>query len=43
VPSSTFSIQPVVEFDSVGINVAIDDVFFNLVTKDFQLIRGSTP
>jgi hypothetical protein len=42
VPSSTFSIQPVVELDSVGTNVAIDDVFFNLVTKDVQLMRGST-
>jgi hypothetical protein len=34
VPSSTFSIWHVVELDSVGINVAIDDVLFNLVTKD---------
>jgi hypothetical protein len=31
------------ELDFVGINVAIDDVFFNLVTKDSQLMRGSTP
>jgi hypothetical protein len=31
VPSSTFSIWPV------------DDVLFNLVTKDTQLMRGSTP
>jgi hypothetical protein len=43
VPSSTFSIQPVVELDSVGINVAVDDVLFNLVTKDTQLMRGNTP
>jgi hypothetical protein len=43
VPSSTFSIQPVAKLDSVGINVAIDDVLFNLVTKDTQLMRGSTP
>jgi hypothetical protein len=42
-PSSTFSIQPVVELDSVGINVAVDDVLFNLVTKDTQLMRGNTP
>ena len=41
-PSSTFSIQPMAELDSIGIHVAIDDVFFNLVTKDTQLIRGST-
>jgi hypothetical protein len=43
VPSSTFSIQPVAELDSVGIDVAVDDVLFNLVTKDTQLMRGSTP
>jgi hypothetical protein len=29
--------------DPVGIDVAIDDVLFNLVTKDTQLMRGSTP
>jgi hypothetical protein len=43
VPSSTFSIRPLVELDSVGIDVAIDDVLFNLVTKDTRLMRGSTP
>jgi hypothetical protein len=43
VPSFTFSIQPVTQLDSVGINVAVDDVFFNLVTKDTQLMKGSTP
>jgi hypothetical protein len=43
VPSSTFSIRPMAELDSVGIDVAVDDVLFNLVTKDIQLIRGSTP
>jgi hypothetical protein len=43
VPSSTFSIRPVAELDSVGIDVAVDDVLFNLVTKDTQLMRGSTP
>jgi hypothetical protein len=31
------------ELDSVGINIAVDDVLFNLVTKDTQLMRGSTP
>jgi hypothetical protein len=31
------------KFDSVGIDVAVDDVLFNLVTKDSQLMRGSTP
>jgi hypothetical protein len=43
VPSSTFSIRPLAELDSVGIDVAVDDVLFNLVTKDTQLIKGSTP
>jgi hypothetical protein len=31
------------ELHSVGIDVAVDDVLFNLVTKDSQLMRGSTP
>ena len=43
VPSSTFSIRPMVELDSLGINVAVDDVLFNLVTKDTQLMKGSIP
>jgi hypothetical protein len=43
VPSSTFSIRPMVELDSVGIDIAVDNVLFNLVTKDTQLMRGSTP
>jgi hypothetical protein len=43
VPSSTFSIQHVAELDSVGIDVAVDDVLFNLVTKNTQFMRGSTP
>jgi hypothetical protein len=43
VPSSTFSIRPVAELDSIGINIAVDDVLFNLVSKDTQLMRGSTP
>jgi hypothetical protein len=42
VPFSTFSIGLVAELDYVGINVVVDDVLFNLVTKDTQLIRGST-
>jgi hypothetical protein len=32
-----------VELDSVGIDVAVDDVLFNLVTKDTQLMRDNTP
>jgi hypothetical protein len=42
-PSSTFSIGPVAELDSVGIDVAVNDVLFNLMTNDTQLINGSTP
>ena len=41
--ASTFSILPVLELDSIGINVTDDDVLFNLVTKDTQLMRGTTP
>jgi hypothetical protein len=43
VPSSTFSIRSMAELDSVGIDVAVDDVLFNLVTRDTQLMRGSSP
>ena len=43
VRASTFSITPVPELDSIGINVAADDVLFNLMTKDTQLMRGTTP
>ena len=42
-PPSTFSIRPMAEPDSAGIDVAADDVLFNLVTKDSQLMRGSIP
>ena len=38
-----FPLRPMAKLDFVGINIAIDDVFFNLVTKDTQLNRGSTP
>jgi hypothetical protein len=34
VPSSTFSIRLVAELESVGIDVAVDEVLFNLVMKD---------
>ena len=33
-PSSTFSIGPVAKLHSIGIDVAIDDVLFNLMMKD---------
>jgi hypothetical protein len=31
------------ELDSVDIDVAVDDILFNLVTKDTQLMRGNIP
>ena len=43
VPASTFSITPVPKLNSIGINVAADDVLFNLVTKDTQLMKGTSP
>ena len=42
-PKSTFSIWPMAELDYVGIDVAIDDILFNLVTKDTQLMKNSIP
>jgi hypothetical protein len=32
-----------VELDSIGIDIAVDNILFNLVTKDTQFMRGSTP
>jgi hypothetical protein len=43
VPSSTFSIGPVIELHSIDIDVVVDDVLFNLIMKDTQLMRGSIP
>ena len=43
IPASTFFISLVPELDSIGINVVADDVLLNLVTKDTQLMRGTTP
>ena len=43
VTASTFSISPVPELNSIGINVAADDVLLNLVTNDTQLMKGTTP
>ena len=31
------------KLDSIGMDVAVDNVFFNLVTKDTQFMRGHTP
>jgi hypothetical protein len=36
-------IRPVIVLDSVGINIATDDVLFNLVMKDTQLMKDTTP
>ena len=41
--ASTFSISSVLELHDIGINIAADDVLLNLVTKDTQLMRSSTP
>ena len=38
-----FSILPVLELNSIGINVTANDVLLNLVTKDTQLMRGTIP
>jgi hypothetical protein len=38
-----FFLQPVEELESVGIDVSTDDVLHNFVTKDSQLMNGSTP
>jgi hypothetical protein len=43
-PSSTFTIQPVAELDSAGIDVAVDDVLFNpglSVRASVRLVRLS--
>ena len=41
-PSSTFFIQPIAELDFIGINVAVDNILFNLVIKGTQLMIDST-
>ena len=41
--SSTFSIGPMAELNLVGIDVAVDNVLFNLVTKDTELMRCCIP
>lgn len=38
-----FSFKPVPELLSLGIDVSTDDVLHNLVTKESQLMKGSTP
>jgi hypothetical protein len=38
-----FSLQPVEELEALGIDVSIDNVLHNLVTKESQLMRGSIP
>ena len=43
IPYSTFSIRPMAELDYVGIDIVVDDVFFKIVTKDTQLMRGNIP
>ena len=38
-----FSFQPVEELEAHGIDVATDDVLHNLVTRESQLMNGTTP
>jgi hypothetical protein len=38
-----FSFQPLKELEALEIDVSTDDVLHNLVTKDSQLMKGSTP
>jgi hypothetical protein len=42
-PPSTFFFRAMSDPDSGGFDVATDDVLFNLVTKDSQLMNGSIP
>jgi hypothetical protein len=41
--SSTFSLQPVMELEALGMDLAEDDVLHNLVTRESQHMRGVTP
>jgi hypothetical protein len=43
VPKSRFSFQPIPALDHHGVDVARDDIFMNLVTKDDQLMNGNLP
>jgi hypothetical protein len=40
---STFSLQPVMELEALGMDLVEDDVLYNLVTKEPQHMRGATP
>jgi hypothetical protein len=41
--SSAFSLQPVMELEALGMDLAEDDVLHNLVTRELQHMRGVTP
>jgi hypothetical protein len=41
--SSAFSLQPVMELEALGIDLAVDDILYNLVTRESQHMRGVTP
>jgi hypothetical protein len=41
--SSAFSLQPVMELEAFGMDLAEDDVLHNLVTRESQHMRGVTP
>jgi hypothetical protein len=38
-----FSFQPIEELEALGIDVSTNDILHNLVMKDSQLMKGSTP
>ena len=40
---STFSFQPAMEMEALGIDLVEDDVLHNLVIRESHLIRGTTP
>jgi hypothetical protein len=42
-PASKFSFRHVLELDPYGVDVAWDDILQNLVSREDQLINGSTP
>jgi hypothetical protein len=45
-PSSSlpaFSLQPIMELEALGMDLAKDDVLHNLVTRESKHIRGTTP
>jgi hypothetical protein len=40
---TAFSLQPVMELEALGMDLAEDDVLHNLVTRESQHMRGAIP